>query len=467
MGITLNPGTLLNGNGIDVNSLVAQALAPQNAEVTALQQQQSTLQTQASLLSGMNSDLGNLLTSVQSLSDPLGALTAMAAQSSQPSIVTASAQAGAVAGTHNIVVSTLATQGTLYTDAVATADTSILPSNAQSADLSIQIGGASGTALDIPISAGSNDTLNSLVSYINNQNAGVTATVLNDSTGARLAIFSNSTGTSGAVTVNNNTTALSFNPPVGGTNATFTVDGIPFSSTSNTVSGAIPNVTLNLLAAIPSVPVQVSVASDANQAEQAISTFVGAYNTVVGDINNQFTVAPGTSSEGPLGGDSSLRSLQSSLLTDATFTSGSGQINSLAAIGITMNDDGTLSIDSSQLSSALSSNPSAVLNFFQNTAQSGFANNFASDLQNLTDPSTGILSLDLSQNQAQQTDLGNSISDLQTQIGSQQQTLDSQFAQVSAELQAFPYELQAVQQELGITPPSTSSVVSGAAGGGA
>src|SRR5215467_131083 len=100
MGITLNPGTLLNGNGIDVNSLVQQALAPQNAAITVLQQQQSALQTQAGLLTSINSDLGNLLSAVQSLSDPLGALTAIAAQSSQPSILTANAQPGAVAGTH-------------------------------------------------------------------------------------------------------------------------------------------------------------------------------------------------------------------------------------------------------------------------------------------------------------------------------------------------------------------------------
>lgn len=467
MGITLNPGTLLNGNGIDVSSLVQQSLAPQNAEVTVLQQQQSTLQSQAGLLTSMNSDLGNLLTAVQGLSDPLGALTAMAAQSSQPSIVTASAQTGAVAGTHTVVVSSLATQGTLYTNPVASANTSILPSGSQSADLSIQIGGAGGTTLDVPISSGTNDTLNSLVSYINNQNAGVTATVLTDSTGARLAIFSNSTGTTSALTVNNNTTSLNFNPPTGGTNAMFTVDNIPFSSTSNSVTGAIPGVTLDLLAAIPSVPVQVAVSADATQAEQAISTFVGAYNTVVEDINTQFTVNPGTNSEGPLAGDSSLRSLQSSLLSDATFASGNGQFNSLASIGITMNDDGSLSIDSSQLSSALSSNPSAVLNFFQNTAQNGFANNFASDLQNLTDPTNGILNLDLSQNQAQQTDLGSSISDLQTQISSQQQQLETEFAQVNAELESFPFELQAVQQELGITPANPSSVISGASGAGA
>lgn len=65
------------------------------------------------------------------------------------------------------------------------------------------------------------------------------------------------------------------------------MDGIPFSSTSNTVTGAIPGVTLNLLGAYPGVQVQVSVAPDSSQIAQAVTGFVSAYNAVIGDINSQ------------------------------------------------------------------------------------------------------------------------------------------------------------------------------------
>src|SRR5581483_5208762 len=177
-----------------------------------------------------------------------------------------------------------------------------------------------------PITQGSNDTITTLANYITAQNWGVTGTVLNDASGARLAIFSQSTGGTGAVSVSSNTTNLTFNTPVGGTDASFTVDGVPFDSTSNTFTGAIPGVTLNLLAAIPTVPVQISVGPDVNQATQAISNFVSAYNTVVSDINQQFTVDPTTNSEGPLGGDNSLRLLQSSLLADAAYTPANGTL---------------------------------------------------------------------------------------------------------------------------------------------
>src|SRR5215469_17116688 len=125
--VSLNPNTLLNGNGIDIASLVTQVLSPQTGEVQVLQQQEAALQTQANLLTGINNDLSSLSSAVNSLTDALGPLTALTAQSSQTNILTASAQSGATAGAHTVVVSTLATQSTLYTNAIANANTSIIP----------------------------------------------------------------------------------------------------------------------------------------------------------------------------------------------------------------------------------------------------------------------------------------------------------------------------------------------------
>ncbi|HEY7353648.1 MAG TPA: flagellar filament capping protein FliD [Terriglobales bacterium] len=457
--ISLNAATLLSGNGIDVNSLVSQVLAPENGQLQLYQQQQSDLQTQASLLNRMNSDLSSLADAVNSLTDVIGPLTAQTVNSSQPSIVTGSAQSTATPGTHEIVVNTLATQGTLYTDALADANTSILPDESTSGDLEIQIGGPTGATHDVTITAGSNDTLATLAGYINTQAWGVTATVLNDASGARLAIYSQSTGSSGALSVAGNTTVLTFNGPVGGTNAGFTVDGIPFSSDTNTVTGAIPGVTLNLLAAFPGIDAQLSVGPDLTQATQAISNFVSAYNNVISDINQQFTVNPGTNSEGPLASIGSIRSLQSSLLADATYATVTGGFASLRSLGITMNDDGTLSIDSGQLSSVLSNDPSSVVDFFQNAASTGFANNFAADLRNLTDPALGLLNLDLAQNQQEQLNLTNNISQFQDHMTAQQQQLVAEFSQVNALIEAYPFMLEAIDMQLGIQPSSAGSTV--------
>lgn len=464
--ISLNSGSLLSGNGIDINALVSAVLAPEENQLQLYAQQQLDLQNNSALLSGINNDLGNLSSAINALTDVLGPLTAETVTSSQPSIVTGTAQPSAPPGTHTLVVSTLATQGTIYTQPVADANTSILPSGATTGDLQLQIGGPSGTTQDIPITAGSNDTLNTLVSYINSQNWGVTATVLNDATGARLAIFSQNTGDTGALAITSNTTTLTFNDPVGGTDATFTVDGIPFSSTTNTVTGAIPGVTLNLLAAFPGIQAQLSVGPDTAAATQAITTFISAYNKVIGDINQQFTVDPSTNSEGPLASDSTLRALQSSLLSDATYSTGSGAFSDMSSLGITMNNDGTLSLNASQLSSALSSNPSAVLNFFQNSSQTGFANNFANDLQNLTDPATGLLNLDLAQNQQQQLDLTNTITGLQDRTTAEQQQLILQFSQVNALIEEFPFLSQAIDLQLGIQPRGSGNTTPAGSTGG-
>src|SRR5208283_1367973 len=140
-----------------------------------------------------------------------------------------------------------------------------------------------------------------------------------------------------AITGNSNTT-LTFATPQGGTNAALTIDGVPFSSSTNTVTGAIQGVTLNLLSQSPGNPVQLTVGPDTNQITNAVNNFVSAYNTVVSAINSQYVVDPtGSIPAPPLEADISLRSLQSSLLTDAAYAIGgnSGLVN-LASMGINM-----------------------------------------------------------------------------------------------------------------------------------
>jgi flagellar hook-associated protein 2 len=456
MGVSFNAAALLNGNGIDVQSVVNSILAPENGSITILQNQQTDLSTQAGLLAGLNNNLTSLAQAVLALADPTGPLASQSATSSDSSILTASAQTSATPGTHQIVVSNLATTGTLYTDPLADgADTTILPSDVTSGDIKLQIGGANGTTEDIPITQGTNDTLNTLAKYINAQNWGITASVVTDAGGARLALYSQASGTPGALAITNNTTVLTFNAPVGGTNASLTIDGVPFSSSTNTVSGAIAGVTLNLASAAPGTQVQVTVGPDANQATTAINSFVNAYNAVIGNLNTQFTVDPTSNTEGPLGGDSGLRSLQSSLLNDVTYSiSGNGGLVNLPSLGIDLNNDGTLTVNQvatdthPSLANVLATNPSAVQSFFQNASGTGFANNFNNDVTNLTDPTNGVINVDIAGNTTQQNALTTQITNLQTNVTAQQAALTLQFDQVNATLEAYPSLLLEVTSEI-------------------
>lgn len=470
MGISLNPSTLLNGTGLDVNSLVTQMISNQSGELQDWQNQLSDLSNQTGILSGINVDLTSLQTAMQALADPTGALQAQAANSSDTSLLSATATSSAIAGTHQIVVQNLATTGTIYTQAMADGNTSFLPTGASTGDMQLQIGGSSGTTHDIAITQGTNDTLSTLASYINQQNWGVRASVVNDGSGARLAIYSQSTGSSGALAVTSNNTSLSFEKPVGGTDASFQVDGVPFTSSSNTVTGAIAGVTLSLAGADPNTTVQLTIGPDASQVSQAVNSFVTAYNNIVQAINQQFTVDTTTNSEGPLASDTSLRSLQSSLLSDVTYAlTGNNPatrdgITNLAALGINMNDDGTLTVGTNaagqNLQQILQSNPSAVTNFFQDST-SGFATQFLNDLNNLTNPTTGVLNADITQNQAEQQTLTDDINNFQSNLTAEQTQLTNELNEVNATLQTYPATLDEVTTLLGLTSSNSTSSSSG------
>jgi flagellar hook-associated protein 2 len=474
MGISFNASSLLSGNGIDVNSVVSQIQAAQSGELTTWKSDLTTLQTQATAISSIESDLSNLQSAVQNLAGANGALSAVTATSSESAILTATAQTGATAGNYTVVVDTLASAGTLYTDEVSSATTSILPTDATGGELNLVIGGTDGTggtAADIAITAGTNDTLTTLASYINTQSAsnnwGITAQVVSDASGYRLAIYSQATGEPGNLALaagdGSNTTNLTFDDPVGGTNATVTINGIPYASTSNTVTGAIPDVTLTLVSQDADTPVTLTVGADSTTINNAINNFVTDYNTVIGDINTQFTANAATNLEGPLGADTYLRDLQTSLMADVNYTatdatSVSNGLTNLAALGISMNNDGTLTVNEQPIdtstqyspgfSDVLAADPSGVQNFFTNTNSTGFADTFSADLTNLTDPTTGFLNADLTSNQSQQTTINTDITNFQTQLAAQKVQLDQQFEAVNTSLEQYPITLDEITEIL-------------------
>ena len=107
---------------------------------------------------------------------------------------------------------------------------------------------------------------------------------------------------------------------------------------------------------------------DADQATTAVNSFVSAWNTVVKDLNAQFAVASDGTGGGPLEADSTLRGIQNQLLSAVTtsLTGNNGVVN-LASIGVNMNTDGTLTVDSGVLTNAVSNNFTSVQNLFQGT----------------------------------------------------------------------------------------------------
>lgn len=452
------------GQGIDVQQFVQYAVANQQQTITNLQSQEATIATQTSELSTLQTDFSSLDTAVQALEDPLGAMAAQQVSSSNSSLVGATASSTASPGAYTVSVTNLATTSSWYTDEVASATTQL-----DSGDtFNISVGGQQVAT----VSTASSNTLQAIADSINQQTSAVKATVVTDANGARLSLVSATSGQPGEISVtgsgangapvlHQNGTAIDFYEPVKGTNANLTVDGMPVSSTSNTVTGAIPGVTLTLLAPTATTdsngdvtsdnPVTLDVSQDTSQATTAINNFVNAYNTVMTEVNNQFNVTS-TSSGGPLENDDSIRQVQSMLLSAVSYsmTGNSGIVN-LQSMGITMNDDGTLSVDNDTLSAALASNPSAVQNFFQN-ASSGFAQQFDSTVQTINAPGNGILALDLQGYQNTSSDLNQQVTDLQAALTVQEQQLTTTYSEVNTTLQELPMlENQLSQQLAGLS----------------
>jgi flagellar hook-associated protein 2 len=429
------------GTGIDVSQFVQLALAGDQANITNLQNQQAGLGVQTTALQQITTDLNNLQSAANALSDPLGAFDAQSATSSNAGVVSATASSTAASGAHSVVVNNLATTSSYYTDPVVSSSTPLTTGS-----FTLQVG--TGAPVTIAVD-NTNNTLDQLVSTINGQNDGVTASVINDANGARLALVSNTSGAPGDVTVSGNTTNLNFHKAVTGANASLVVDGVPISSTSNSVAGVINGVTLSLSSPNVGVPVTVSVSPDTSQAVSAVNSFVSAYNTAIKDINAQFAVNTDGSGGGALQADSSLQQAQQLLLGAISASSTTtGAVSNLASIGINLQDDGTLSVDSGTLSTALSGNFANVQNFFQAT-NAGFANKLNNTLTSLTNASTGILGLDASGISQTSRDLSHQISDLQSALALKQHNLTVIYAQVNTTLQELPLLQSQLAQQLG------------------
>ncbi len=330
----LQAATGASSSGIDVTAAVNSAIAAARAPETNWENQETADQNQISALTTLQTDATNLDDDVQSLNSLIGPLSSRTVSSSNSNVVTASAASGSTPGNHDVVVNSLATTAS-WTSGVFASNSSVLPAG------SFTI--TTGSGASASLTTDGTQTLSQVASQINGDNLGLTARVVTDATGSRLAIIANSSGTAANFAVTTGTAGFGFAQAAVGNNASLTVDGIQISSATNTVTGAVPGLTLTLLGAAPGTDVSLGVAPDTSQAASAINQFVTDYNQLVTDLTAQFTFN-GTS-EGVVASDSTVRNLQSDVLGalgyTASATSGSTTVPNLSSLGISMGNDGT------------------------------------------------------------------------------------------------------------------------------
>jgi flagellar hook-associated protein 2 len=436
--VGLSFGSASSGQGFDVTTTVTQILASEKAIETPWNNQLTALKAQDTVLTSLGTDLSTLSTSLQALTDFQGVFSAKLGSSSNTNVLgLTSASSTAVAGSHTITVSQLAQTSSNASTAVSAAN------NTLSGTLTIQ-----GHTFNVD-SADNNNTLSSLSAAINGADIGVTASVITDSSGSRLSIVSGTSGAAGQLTISANLTDASSNPVTfpsssgqAGQDANLVVDGVSVTSPSNTVTTVIPGITFQLLA-LSSTPVQVQITDDTTSIGTAISSFVSAYNKVIGDINTQET--NNSSSPPALLGSPVLAQLQGAL-TGSLFTgAASGSINNITQLGISMNNDGTLTLNADTLNGALNSHLADVTGFLQNSGS--FGQMMSTTLNNLgTQAPNGSIFLAQQQNAAQETALNADISNEDALLSAQKTQLTNELNTANQILQSIPSQLNQINE---------------------
>jgi len=335
--------------------------------------------------------------------------------------------------------------------------------------ISLSIGGVPTT---ITTTAGEKSDYNQLAAAINNapNNVTTTGSTTTPSAFVTAAVTTNAAGDQTLTITSNSAAQFSINEPsttpgqsagfgftqaVAGTDASVTVDGVPGDYASNTVTGAIPGVTLTLLGTTSGTPAALTVASDATQASNAINQFVTDYNTAIGLVTSQFQFSSATGSEGVLASDPIVRSLQATLQQALNYvavpaTGTTTTVTTLNDLGIAAGSDGTLSVDTTTLNNALTNNALDVQNFFEGTSLNGFAAQMNTAMNTFTSPANGAFTVDLSSISASSTAITSQINNFETSyIANQQIVMTAMYSAAEIALQQLPQQMAQLNAELG------------------
>ena len=439
--VGINFGAATSGAGFDVAATVTSILGIESAIETPWKSQLTSLQAKDTALSTLGTNLSALSTAVSGLTNFDGVLAQKQGASSNTGVLALSAaSSSAIAGSHTITVTSLATTSSKYSTSVASTDV-------LSGSLTLRVGSA--TARTITIDSSSN-TLSSLASTINNGSYGVTASVVTDTNGSRLSLVSVTSGSAGEITLTSQLTnatqssSVSFSAGQTGADAKFNVDGLDTTSASNTVSGAIPGVTFQLLAPSPDAPVQVQITNDNAAVETTVQSLVTAYNAVVSSIKTQ-EGNDATGAAQPLFGDPTLALLQTQLSASLLGGKASGAISNIGQLGLSLGQDGKLTLDVSTLDNALNASYGDISSYFQ--AAGSFGQTFSTALNSLGTSSTqGAISLAIAQNTSQEANINANIASEDLRVAADKTRITAELTTANQILQDIPQQLNEINQ---------------------
>ncbi len=330
----------------------------------------------------------------------------------------------------NLITNTLPAADAVFTgvSSYATAGATVVSGDGL---LQLVVGG-SNYSLDI---TGANN-LNGLRDAINASGAGVTASVVNSASGATPYYVKIVSPAGAAVELretDGETATNTLSNAHQGANAVFKLDGLAITKADNVVSDVVPDITFTIVSATtPGETVTLTLASGRGDLATSLDELVTNYNAVASELNAQIGQTAGL-----LSGDSIIREVQSRLRELTGYTA-AGAIRSLADLGISLDDNGEMSFDSSTFYALSNSDLDAAFTFLGSSSTGLGA--LAGAFTQISDPFSGLIKLQQDQYDVadqrldtQLTDLTARIELMQTALSQKLQLADTLLAQLESQ----------------------------------
>ena len=364
------------GSGLDIQSIVSQLMEIERQPLQRLQFKQRQLEAQISAYGQLSSSLSSFQSAMEKLGS-VSALKVFSGTSSNADVVNVTPTSNADLGSFGVEVVRLAENHKMASTELLNTDTFGGKNNDA---LTIQVGSdpASSITVDLQTAA----TLAEIRTAINDDpnNPGVTATIIHgDNNNQKLILTSDESGADNALTLSTsgkvNLADFGFQTlnDIGGDtsllDAEFKVDGYTITRPTNNVSDVISGVTLNLVSADPGNTHTIGIERDLEAVQEAVQSFADAFNELRSQIKSLRA--------GELEADSSLLSIERQIFSVLNNPATGGTYSVLSEIGLSMQKDGTMSLNSGDLEAALQSDFDGVAQLFAADGQ-GFANRLES-----------------------------------------------------------------------------------------
>jgi flagellar hook-associated protein 2 len=391
-------------SGLDTKAIIAALVGVEERPIRLLEQKKTLINKQKTLYGDLRGLLDKLSTAAKALKTTQDFLS-MKAASDDETALTAEASPSATPGTYTVRVNSLAKAQVNSSTGSASRTANL----GGPASIELQVGG--GTYL-IGVSSPDLDSIAAAINDFDTQNdIGVRAEVVdtgNTSGGGanryQLVVRSTTTGTEGAfsIAVDDGDAAfaavinsVASNVRTAASNASLTINGgVTIERSSNQISDLWAGITLDLKSVPnPVKDITVTISTDAEATSKKVEAFVEAYNKVVDFFTEQSALDADGKAKSPLFGDTTLRSLRTSLRS-AAGAAVSGLPNQsfelLSQIGVTSDKAGKLTFNRSTFEEKLVEDEQSVATIFTQ-AQNGVATQFIDKLDVYTDTVDGLL----------------------------------------------------------------------------